>query len=106
MMPDDLKQSTTRLKFGCSSRHYTTSLALQMSQICIIHAGCAGLNEFTTDRTGRTAKAFSNIVGAAQVIAHSHDECALLSGEITIDFWHGNTLQQGVLHLVIEAALS
>uniref|UniRef100_UPI003CF41911 hypothetical protein n=1 Tax=Massilia sp. TWP1-3-3 TaxID=2804573 RepID=UPI003CF41911 len=36
--------------------------------------------------------------------AHGHDDGALLSSQMFVDFCHGGTLQQKVLHLVFENA--
>jgi hypothetical protein len=50
-------------------------------------------------------KTFSNGSGRAQVGAHGHDDGALLGGQMLVDFRHGGTLQQKVLHLVFENAV-
>ncbi|WP_426117168.1 hypothetical protein, partial [Massilia sp. PWRC2] len=38
------------------------------------------------------------------VVPHGHHDGALLCRQMGIDFRHGSTLQQRVLHLVLEAA--
>jgi hypothetical protein len=45
-------------------------------------------------------------VPGALVVAHGHDNGALLAGQMFVVFRHGGTLQQKVLHLVFENALS
>jgi hypothetical protein len=40
----------------------------------------------------------------AQVGAHGHDDGPLLGCQMFVDFRHGGTLQQKVLHLVFENA--
>ncbi|WP_223149336.1 hypothetical protein, partial [Pseudoduganella aquatica] len=40
--------------------------------------------------------------GGALVVAHGHDDSALLGCQMFVDSRHGGTLQQKVLHLVFE----
>ena len=67
-------------------------MTLCMGQVGIVDAAATGAFEFAADRTGRTAKAFSNGSGGAQVGAHGHDNGALLGGQMFVDFRHGGTL--------------
>ena len=103
-MPDYLEQGPVRVQLGDTPWMEAAGMTLCMGQIGIIDATAAGTFEFTADRAGRTAKAFSNGSGGAQVGAHGHDDGALLGGQMLVDFWHGSTLQQRVLHLVFENA--
>ena len=105
-MPNHLKQGSVCVQFGQASRQEATSLALRMCQVCIVDAGAAGALEFAADGAGRTAKTFSNGSGGAKVGAHGHDNGALLGSQMFVDFRHGGTLQEKVLHLVFENALS
>jgi len=69
---------------------------LCMSRICP--------RDFTVHRAARTAKALSNGSNEARGVAHGCDDCALLGGEMLVDFRCGGTLRQKVLHLVFENA--
>ena len=103
-MPDYLEQGPVLVQLGNTPRQQAASMAFRMGQVGIVDATAAGAFEFAADRAGRTAKAFSNGSGGAQVGAHGHDNGALLGGQMLVDFRHGGTLQQKVFHLVFENA--
>lgn len=65
-----------------------------MGKVGIVDATAASGFEFAADRAGRTAKAFNNRSGGALIGAHDHDDCALLGGQMFVDFRHGGTLQE------------
>ena len=93
-MPDDVKQGAVRVQLRNAPWQQAAGMALCMSKVGIVDAAAAGAFEFTTNRAGRTAKAFCNGSGGAQVGAHCHDDGALLGGQMFVDFRHGGTLQQ------------
>ena len=51
-----------------------------------------------------TAKAVNNGSDTALVIPHGHHDGTLLR-QMGLNFWHRNTLQERMLHLVLETAL-
>ena len=104
-MPDYLEQGPVHVQLGDTPWKKAAGMTLRMGQVGIVDAAAAGAFEFAADRAGRTAKAFSNGSGRAQVGAHGHDDGALLGCQMLVDFRHGGTLQQRVLHLVFENAL-
>ena len=55
-------------------------------------------------RPDRAAKTLSNGSNGTLGVAHGRDDCALLGGEMLVDFRCGGTLQQKVLHLLFENA--
>src|SRR5471030_649557 len=75
-----------------------------MGQIGIVGVAARCTPNFPADRTGSTAKAFSNVTDTAPVVEHGHYNGSFLSGQVGINSWHGSTLQEKVLHLVLEAA--
>lgn len=104
-MPNDLKQDAAGVKLGHAPRRNPAGLALQMRLVGIVDAGTSGALDFAANRAGRTAKTSSNGPNGAQVVAHGHDDCALLGSQMFVDFRHGGTLQEKVLHLVFENAV-
>src|SRR5471032_728831 len=76
-----------------------------MGQIGIVGVAARCRPNFPADRTGSTAKAFSNVTDTAPVVEHGHYNGSFLSGQVGINSWHGSTLQEKVLHLVLEAAV-
>ena len=75
-----------------------------MGQVGIVAIATRRTVKFTTDRTGSTAKALGNGSDTALVVPHGHHDGALLCRQMGIDFRHRSTLQQRVLHLVLETA--
>ena len=103
-MPDHLKQDAFCVQLGKASWQQAAGMTLCMGQVGIVDAAAAGAFELAADCAGRTAKAFGNGSGRAQVGPHGHDDSALQGGQMLVDFWHGSTLQERVLHLVFENA--
>lgn len=90
-----IKRGATRRAWHC-----------KCARLASLRAHPATTFEFAADRARVAAKAFSNGTDGAQIRAHGHDNGALLIGQIRVDFWHGSTLQQRVLQLVLEYAKS
>ena len=69
-------------------------------------SACSGsaLGDFAAHRAGRATKTLSNGSNGTLGVAHGRDDCALLGGEMLVDFRCGGTLQQKVLHLLFENA--
>lgn len=69
-------------------------------------SGCTGsaLGGFAAHRAGGAAKRLNNGSNETQDVAHGRDDCALLGGEMLVDFRRGGTLLQKVWHLVFENA--
>lgn len=69
-------------------------VALNMGNVGVVDAAACRALDLAADRAGRTAKAFSNRSDGARIVAHGHDNGALLGGQMFVDFRHGGTLQE------------
>jgi len=105
IVPYYLKKRAVRMELERTARRHTPRVALQVSRVGVIGARARCPSQFAADRTRRTAKAFSNRPDAALVVAHGHHDGTLLRRQMGIDSGYGGTLQERVLHLVLEAAM-
>ncbi len=102
-MPNDLEQDAAGVELGHAPRNCPAGLALQMRPVSIVDAGASGAFDFAADRARRTTKAFSNGPNGTQVIAHSHDDCALLGSQMFVDFASREELLACLDHLLAGA---
>lgn len=65
-----------------------------MCPVGIVDASAGGAFDLAANRAGRTTKAFGNGSNGAQVVAHGHDDGALLGSQMFVISRHGGTLQQ------------
>lgn len=104
-MPHHDEHHAVNMQLGYFARFDALRQGGRLGQVGIIHASSVRPLKLAADRTSRTAKAFSNGTDAALVVAHEHDDRTVLWSQMVIVSRHCNTLQQGVLHLVLENAL-
>ncbi len=85
---------------------YATGIALLMSKVGIVGIGYRCTAKVRLMELGARSEAFSNCSDNALVISYSHHNSTLLRRQMGIDSWHSSTLQERVLHLVLETVLS
>jgi hypothetical protein len=106
IVPYHFEQRAIGVQLAPAPWRNPSGTALQVGKVSVVSAVTGRTLEFAADRTGGAAKAFSNGSDTALVVAHGHQDGPLLCRQMDVDFRHGSTLQQRVLHLVLETALS
>lgn len=105
-LPYNLEERAIDVELGRAPRCDTTRVTLLVGQVCVVGSRSRRPAQFTADRTGRATKTSGNGSDTALVVAHGHHDGAFLRRQMGIDFRHGSTLQEAVLHLVLEIATS
>jgi hypothetical protein len=92
------------MKLGRTTRGHSPSVTLHVRHVRVVGATAGCTAQLAADRTGRTAKAFGNRPDAVLVVAHDHHDSTFLRRQVRINSGQCGTLQERMLHLVLEAA--
>jgi hypothetical protein len=85
-VPYDFEQRAIGVQLRQAPWRNPTGTALQVGKVGIVRAGPRRTANFAADRTGGTAKAFSNGSDTALVGAHGHQDGTLLCRQMGVDF--------------------
>jgi hypothetical protein len=104
-LPDNLEERAIDVELGRAPRCDMSGITLLVRQVRVVGARSRRPAQFTADRTWGAAEASGNGSDTALVVPHGHHDGTILCRQMGIDFRHGSTQQERVLHLVLETAL-